>query len=282
MRAAGPPLSDWTWRWLGGFPTIAAIEIANRREAVAALCRAFAPSGVGPGIEIDALTAGGHKRPRTRHEVDLFRWITEGRGWGKAYSTCGDGVGGIYCCLGLRSEQILNRNDDNIDGIDDPRFPASEPTTSNDRPSVPAPAEWWDVGGTKAWRVGWNLTMIRQGAIDTGCWVRAKDGQLPQVGDAFLVDYGTSVDHVGLIVEGPDEVADGVYRYLTCEAGQVDAGGQCFKLYETHYKRSGSSVIMERQAPLKRRVLDGFIDLAKLPLDAPALVPPGFTVGAPV
>ena len=287
MRPAGPPLSDWSWRWLSGLPAVSVIDIQNRRDAFQAVARVFAPTGMGPGIQLAPLAAGGTPRPRTRHEVDLFRWVTEGRPWGnKAYSTCVDGAMGMKCALGFRDERMLNRIDDNIDGIDDPRFPPSEPPTQNDRPSQPAVTEWWDVAGTKAWKSGWNVTMFHQGSISLGTWVDAKSGRLPQIGDDYLVDYGTGLDHVASIFEGPEEIRPGVYRYLTIEAGQVDGGGQCFQVYETHHSVVGKQVVMDRQAspagPAKRRILHGFSDFALLPLAAAALLPPGCEIGSPV
>jgi len=262
VRVPAYPFADWHWTWLDspGMPSFSADSL--RRQAARAIALNFGTTGQG---QVDG---------RSKLEVDRFAFITEKRPWGnKSYYSCGDVAGGLLCFLGCRDEGIVNRDDDNLDGVAD--WKPEQPTRNEN--------DWWDVKGTKAWKTGWNITLLKQGSINAKCWHAASDGYLPQQGDVFLVGVG-GMEHVGIFASDPMEEEDGVsWTYTTVEGGQVDAGGQCARTYTTLFHRVGNKVYLRRDGKSQPdKLVDGFIDISKLSLESPALVPPEFTLGRPV
>lgn len=263
MRQPTYPFADWQWRWLNspGMPSFG--EESLVRQAARAIALPFGVTGQG---QVDG---------RSKLNVDRFAFLTEKRPWGnKGYYSCGDIAGGMLCFIGCRDEGIINRDDDDLDGVADWK---PEAPTANEH-------DWWDVRGTRPWKTGWNITLLKQGSINAKCWERAVDGYLPQQGDIFMVGVGTMQEHVGIFVSDPEAQEDGVsWVYTTVEGGQVDASGQCAKVYTTTLHRSGGKVYTRRAGNGQPdKLVDGFINVAKVPLVAPALVPPDFTLGRPV
>lgn len=274
------PFSGWQWRWLASPGGVSMVEDDLRRQAAVYLADAFAWGGVneavvpgkgmprGQPVPIEALS------PRGGLRVDRFRWLTEGRPWQQpSHSCCGYLPGGIYCLMGLRNEKILNRDDDNIDGVPDAR----EKPRGND--------PWWHIKGQKAWRVGWNLTMLRQGSIDLGCWQDARRSNrvgkdlLPQMGDSPLLNFGKPDEHTLVITSDLEEVAANEWSCTTTEAGQVDEGGQCVRVYQSFVRREAGQLWLSRTEGDDGRLVDGWIDVGRIPLDAPALLPPQYRLG---
>lgn len=254
------------------------VEADLRREAVVAIAEAFAWTGMGQGVvPAEGMPEGQPipdlaRLPRTKLLVERFRWLTENRPWHPGpggYSTCGDAVGGIYSLLGCRAETLVNRDDDDGNGRPDAKEPPS------------------DERGQRAWLVGQNLSLLKGGAIKAGCWVDrsqidATGRLLPGMGDAFLIGDTNLEQHVGLLL---DDIAyeDGEPFAPTLEAGQVDRGGQCARVYRTYFHRIGGDWWLSRSpdpARPKRR-LQGYIDVTRLPLSQPARVPPEFEGGVP-
>lgn len=260
------PFASWRIEPLNrGLP--GSIEVAARREAAQAIMRAFVGSGAGVGVFIDR---DGHEynprvhstversrfAPRTPAQVALFHRVTEGRHVGNSkFYTCGELVGLVYSLLGCRDEGIVNRDDDDLDGIADDKQPPA------------------DDRGQRPWKVGWNLALLKSGAQRSGCWVNADDGLLAAQGDAFMCgDNGG--EHVGLWESDPEPTGrEGEWVAPTIEAGQLDSGGQCSKRFLTYLRREGQKLFISR-ARTGGRVYVGHVDLAGLPLVAPARLPP--------
>ena len=248
MRPPAHPFSDWTWRWLDPPEQDVEDRDGNVRNAIVAITMSLSSGGikVKPG--------------RSQLDVDKFDAITERRYVGnKKYSDCCDLVGGALALAGCTDERIINRDDDDFDGVKDAKQPSHE-----DR-------SWWDDKGAKPWKVGANVSMLYQGSIAAGAWVKAEKSKVPSRGDSFLLDYGTN-EHFGTFVT--DMLFDGhVWSGHTVEGGQVDEFGQCVKIYRVEmYWRN--NVCYLRRDGMKERVLHGWIDATKLSYTRPALLPP--------
>jgi hypothetical protein len=241
------PFQDWGWRWVDPpEPPPFYDPGANIREAVVAIARALSRGGV-------AVTA-----ERTAQDVALFNAVTEKRYVGNNnYQTCGDVVGGTMALAGVRDENVINRDDDNFDG-------------KKDRPGVDM-VSWWDVQGTKSWKVGWNITMLRQAAIDIKAWYRKS---LPSRGDYFLLDYGTGLEHMGIVICDPLLVGDRHWQVVTVEGGQVDQHGQCVREYVNDLLQQPDGTFVLHRKGGKPRKVDGFADVAAFDYAVPALLPP--------
>lgn len=261
--AAGP-FDGWTVEPIDGWGP-GSVNTAARRDAAARVMRAFVGTGAGAGVKVDGNgIASPHGAPRSPLSVARFNRVTEGRHVGNAkYSMCGDLVSVVYSLLGCRDERIINRTDDDLDGIADAKQP-------------PDPAR-----GLLGWKVGWTVTMLLDGARKAGCWVPSNEGRLPAQGDAFLCgDNGA--EHVGLWEEDPEDCgAETSHNALhewagyTVEGGQVDAGGQCIKRYLSYLRRDPDGRLFISRTPGKGgRIYQGHIDLASIPLSSPARLPP--------
>lgn len=259
MTAKRPPypFEDFSYRWIEPPEQDAPYAQRDRRTAMSFIALSFVGAGVA-------------KKPgRTQRMVDIFAFVTEGRAKGNPkYSECVDFAGAALAMLGVRDERVINRNDDNMDGKPDAQAAESP--------------YWWDQMGKHDWRVGQNVSMIFSGGKAAGAWVNAGIGVVPKLGDVFLLDYGTGREHVGVVASTPYKAEDGSWRFQTVEGGQVDEAGQCCQLFETTLHWQGSSTLMTR-AGRSSRVLCGFIDVGKIELLAPAMVPPVCSnVGFPV
>lgn len=269
---ASNPFSSWHIEPLNrGLPGI--IEVAARREAAQRVMRAFVGTGAGPKVIIDAdgheynprvHSTGDRSRffQRTPAQWTLFQRVTEGRHVGNnKFYTCGELVGLVYSLLGCRDEGIVNRDDDDLDGIADGKQPPAE-----DR-------------GQRPWKVGWNLTLLKSGAQKAGCWVNAADGILAAQGDAFMCGEDGG-EHVGLWEADPEPTGrPDEWCAPTIEAGQLDSGGQCTKRFLTFLRRESNRIIVSRTRGGAGRPYVGHVDLAGLPLVAPARLPPVAVVG---
>jgi len=250
----------WREVWLNA-PSLSSIQEEElRRDAACAIALAFDGTGQGIGVK--------NKRgvPRDEHQVDLFHFLCEGRAWGNpTFSTCGEGVGCWLSLLGCRIEGLVNRDDDDHDGVKDTKQPA---------------ADW---RGTRDWKIGWDIILLTSGSKHEGCWVPASLGQLPKPGDCFLIGSGGS-EHVGMFVADPEETEnENEWSVQVVAAGHVDAGGQCCDLGTDYleFDPGTHQWFLGGTKGKRGREMQGFVDLSKLPLDAPAIVPPGFDQGKP-
>lgn len=241
------PLDGWVRRWI--HPPEREENPGDRRAAASAIGAALSRGGT-------RVTAF-----RTQREIDLFLLANERRHQGNPrYSDCGDQAGAMLALLGVRDERIVNRNDDNMDGVPDAR---------QNPDSLP-----WDVIGVRPWRVGANISMLKQGFSIHGAWRTPRGGGLPQPGDIFLLDEGTGREHVGIMIGAQD----------TAEGGQVDNFGPCCRSYRVRFSVVNGVTRMVRlanntDAPLfsswaRDSVLSGWGDITMLPLAAPAVLPP--------
>lgn len=258
-----------------------------RRDAALSIAKAFAWAGMTKGlIPGKAMPAGQPVPPeallpRTAEVVVAFDWLVEHRTWGnRSYSCCVDCAGGFMSLLGCRYEGIVNRDDDDHDGVKDTK---QEPAEGR---------------GVRDWRSGLNVVLFNDGAKKAGCWVDASklsksenwgDGCLFKRADFFLIGEGQA-EHVGMVLTEPeivewaqDKTAE-VYSFLSIEGGQVDTDGtQCIKVYETFlFIQDGKRPYLTRDKNKAGRPLIGWIDTSRLPLTEPALVPPDFEGGVPV
>lgn len=236
-----------------------------RRRAAVAVAKRLAWSGWGLGVE----TGGGF---RDQDRVDLFKRIVEGRN-GKGYSTCSDAVTYYLASMGLRDESIIDRDDDNADGI-----PDEKQVEPND-----------DVLGRNHWIVGRAVTMLIEGSKKAGAWVDCKaGGPESDAGDWFWIgDHG--MEHVGIFAsawrpcEDLDLGAVKAWYADTVEAGQVDAGGQCTCQYvEVIRQFADGRFFMSRKPGEAGRRLYGWGSLTAYTLSAPAQVPVSFEGGIEV
>lgn len=276
MRAPPAPFAGWRWRWLNRFAP-GSVVADERRDAACAIARGLARGAMAPS------PATRSSPERTELDVARFRFVTEGRPWGNpSYYACGDIVGAVLCFSGCRSDQIVNRDDDNLDGHADadPRFPPEAPTNADGG---------WDVRGLRAWKAGWNLTLLRQGSKEAGCWVDTstftEETPLPRRGDCPQVSYGLPSQHTLVLVSDPEplDAAPGetVNEWVctTVEGGQVNEHGQCVCTYTTFLRRDGAHLYVSRTSGGGGRVMDGYVSVVDVPLAAPALLPPDCDAG---
>lgn len=253
MRKPPYPFEHWSFRWIEPPEQDAPNAQSDRRDAAASIMHGF----INAGVKL--------KTGRSQRMVDVFKFMTEGRAAGNPrYSECVDFAGGMLCILGVRDDNFVNRDDDDLDGVKDTKEKVDNES-------------WWDVRGARDWRMAMNVTLLHQGSIQNGSF-RKPDLNL-DMGDVFFVDLGTGMDHVGVVANKPQEVSSGVYRCQTIEGGQVDEVGQCCLIYSTTIAlQPGGKITMTRDGK-KPRVLGGYIDVTAVPLSAPALVPPTFVGG---
>lgn len=249
MRAPPYPFSDWVWRWVDPPEQ----DLPDRDEVVRSAMVYITMSLSNGGVKV--------KPGRSQLDVDKFNSVTERRYVGNAkYSTCCDVVGASLALLGCKDERIINRDDDDFDGVKDDSQKPSDGRS------------WWDTPGSKPWKMGANVSMLYQGSISAGAWVKVKPGVLPRRGDSFLLDYGVN-EHFATFATDLSPDGNGGWRGKTVEGGQVDEHGQCVVIYSvTLYWRNG--VCYLKRDGKKERVLCGWIDVAKVPITAPALLPP--------
>lgn len=154
--------------------------------------------------------AGASMAPKATLQQQCKIWyLTEGRCIYKNYSCCGDVVHTVFSLLGLRDTRLLNRDDQNSDGI----VTAQEARTK--------------------WSIGRNLAKMISGAKTLGSvvgydgWVTKTDNPsvIPLLGDMPIIggSGGGGAEHTFVVVEWDPET-----RIMTSvDGGQVDAGGQC-------------------------------------------------------
>lgn len=241
------------------------------RGAMVAVAERCAWSGAGLGTDL-----GEGRGRRDKARVALFKTITEGRGMSRKYSTCGELVGFCLASLGLRDERILNKDDDDLDGVAD----------AKQRRGLDSPG----IAGQHAWKVGQVITMLVEGSRQAGCWVSASaiPGRLPRAGDCALVGENGQ-EHVFVITSDLCVVSENRWVFRSVDAGQVDAGGQCTKAFAENYlSKQGARWVHTRGTSegwqhvvreKSSRPLIGWIDLDKVPLPGPALLPASFTEG---
>lgn len=256
MTARTPPypFEDWKYRWITPPEQDAPDWEAEMRRAASAIFREF----IGAGVKI--------KPGRSQRQVDIFQFVTERRAIGNPrYSECVDFAGGMLCFLGVRDDGFVNRDDDDLDG-------------KKDTMSADTDAPWWNVRGSKLWRMGMNVTMLHQGSVRLGAF--RKPGIFrPDEGDPFFVDLGTGMDHVGVFLTSPVQIDEESWSVVTGEGGQVDEVGQCCLEYEAVIERPHGKPWTLTRKGKKPRVFSGFIDLTSVKMDAPAMVPPSFRGG---
>lgn len=256
-------------RWLSAPSAPSDVEETWRRTAAADIAQSLAWTGAGEGVK----TPLG---PRTRALVDLFRRVTEGRAFWPKYSCCCDVVGYVLAALGLRDERIVNRDDDDLDGVPDDKQQEGR--------------DLWDGPGETHWRVTQNIIMLQAGSRAAGCWVDAKSGDLPELGDCPLVGGEDPIhggpSHVLALVSHllPLPATDPFYRQHpgctaahlghSIEGGQVDAGGQCVVPYVVIFWRDSSGALwFSREGHPGARRVQGWVSIAKVTLTAPAQLP---------
>ena len=171
----------------------------------------------------------------------VFEEVTEGRAHAKGYSSCGDLAHWMLARLGVRDPNLVNRN---------------------------------DLGGVFSWHVGENVSRLvyHSGAA----WTKSNPEVMPQPGDIVVVydPSKTGMEHV-LVVESFE--GDG-RDCVSHDYGQVDP--------KNGYSAAGMKkqrVIVEQPNGwrLGDRTMLGFIDISKLQLDAPSMVPDDFNTPAP-
>lgn len=232
------------------------------RRAMVAVAERCAWSGSGLGVDL-----GEDRGKRDAARVALFKTITETRGMTPSYSTCGELVGFCLASMGLRDERILNKDDDDLDGVVD----------AKQRRGIDSPG----IAGQYGWQMGKVITMLMQGSMAAGCWVAASQvpARLPRAGDCVLIGENGG-EHVFVVVTDLAPWPDGAFEFASVDAGQADAGGQCTKRFPTNFlKRVNGRWYVARGLALSGRPLIGWIDLDKVPLPGPALVPASFTEG---
>lgn len=264
-------------RWLSAIGLSSDVEADWRRQASAALAKHYAWTGAKVGVK----TPLG---PRTQEMVDRFRTATEGRATWSGYSCCCDICGVVLSGLGLRDERIVNRDDDDLDGV-----PDDKQQTGRDV---------WDGPGTEHWRVTQNIIMFHSGSRAAGYW-RTPGGnrfpRFPEQGDMPLIGGETPADggasHVFIIASDltPADAADWpkyAKQAWVCDAvhgGQVDEGGQCVQEIATILWLDASGTMWcSRVGKPGARKVQGWIDVTALALTAPAQLPDDCDVGREV
>jgi hypothetical protein len=263
MKTPMLPLEPTKRAWLTSVGLSDEGDVETRRRAAAAIAKRCAWIGWTKGVE----TVAGI---RTQDRVDLFKIMCEGRN-GKGYWGCSDTVNFLLASLGLRDERIINRDDDNLDGV-----PDEKQVEANDDP------------GKNHWRVSQSVTMLIQGSKTVGAWVPAtQTGPLPQMGDWFQIgDNGG--EHVGIFVSyfrpiTSDEDGEAGWYVDTVEGGQVDAGGACVVPYtEIIRLRKDGTLWMSRDPKVLGKRLYGWGNIEVYDLLAPAQVPVSFEGGREV
>jgi hypothetical protein len=236
------------------------------RRAMVAIAERCAWSGASFGVDL-----GGTRGARGADRVALFRQITEGRGMAPSYSTCGDVVNWCLASMGVRYEGLINRTDDNLDGIDDAKQLRGLGTPF--------------IAGGSVWQVGRVITKLVQGSRDVGCWVEGSTfpKRRPRAGDCGLVGRD-GAEHVFVFTSDVEECEDqlGVFQFSSVDGGQFDGQGQCVKAFhENLIRRSqvAGAWTAGRSSTNPGRPLMGWIDLDRAPMPGPALVPASFTDG---
>lgn len=248
------PFENWKYRWITPPEQDAPDWEAEMRDAASMIFQEFIGSGV------------KSTKVRSQRQVDVFQFITEGRAHGNPrYSECVDFAGGMLCFLGVRGEGLINRDDDDLDG-------------KKDTVSADTDAPWWNIRGSRLWRMGMNVALLYQGSISLGAF-RKPGVSMPERGDPFFVDLNTGLDHVGVFLTDPVKTGESTWSVKTGEGGQFDGVGQCCLEYDAVIERLGENSWMLTRNGKKPRVFSGFIDLTSLKMDAPAIVPPSFEGG---
>ncbi len=149
----------------------------------------------------------------------VFEEVTEGRNHWPKYSACGDLPLFMLMRLGLRDERILNRSDD---------------------------------GGTQAWRVGQNLSMLVFHTRAAFVWSTIT--KRPKPGDVL---YMAMPEHV-CVLESLDENGG---KIATFDYGLWDAkkGKSASRRRVSRFRVQGKHLLVGN------RILRGWLDIARIP-----------------
>lgn len=191
---------------------------------------------------MDHLYTASQAPGSTVFQQALIYFICEGRHNYKGYSCCADVAHTILALMGCRETRMINRDDDNADGVVDEGEKDSK------------------------WRTQQNINMLYQGAKQLGIWVPGTSKELPSPGDVMVIQVlkNGKRQHVLCVHHLEDDPATGSRVMVSIDGGQKDSGGQCLKRRRRVLKKKGRYWVTYKSNGSEDRGVLGWIDVGKL------------------
>lgn len=191
---------------------------------------------------MDHLYTASQAPGSTVFQQALIYFICEGRHNYKGYSCCADVAHTILSLMGCRETRMVNRDDDNADGVVDEGEKGSK------------------------WRTQQNINMLYAGASQLGLWVPGTSKAPPKPGDIVVIQVlkDGRRQHVLCVHHLEEDRRTGNPVMVSIDGGQKDSGGQCLKRRRRILRKIGRYWMTYSMAGKEDRGVLGWIDVGKL------------------